>query len=134
MNGKVVIAMGYPHTVNTGCTAERDSTPLKRIDLFRGLRELTNHFSHGYKVFSLELCYCNSDGRVTHDYLDDSESLVAKLFDKSLSYSVCGIHRSMEFPFVYLYLVENADNSTTNIDSHFIEALSKLEFQKGPAK
>ena len=117
-----------------GCTAERDSPALKRIDLFRGLRELTKHFSHGYKVHSVALNYCNSDGRVTHDYLDNSESLVAKLFDKSMSYSVCGIHYSKELPFVYLYLVENADNSTTNIDSHFIEALSKLEFKKGPAE
>ena len=126
--------MGYPYTVIAGCIAERDSTPLKRIDLFRGLRELTKHFSHGYKVFSLELSYCNSDGRVEHEYLDDSESLVAKLFDKSLSYSVCGIHYSKELPFMYIYLVENADNSTTNIDSHFIEALSKLEFQKESIK
>ena len=120
--------------MTAGCRAERDSQPLKRIDLFRGLRKLTEHFSHGYKVASVELSYCNSDGRVTHDFLDDSESLVAKLFDKSLSYSVCGIHYSKELPFMYLYLVENADKSTTNIDSHFIEALSKLEFQKEPAR
>ena len=120
--------------MTAGCRAEDDSPPLKRIDLFRGVRKLTEHFSHGYKVHSIDLSYCNSDGRVTHDYLDDSESLVAKLFDKSMSYSVCGIHYSKELPFMYLYLVENADNSTTNIDSHFIEALSKLEFQKGPAR
>ena len=126
--------MGSPITMTEGCRAERDSQPLKRIDLFRGLRKLTEHFSHGYKVASVELSYCNSDGRVTHDFLDDSESLVAKLFDKSLSYSVCGIHYSKELPFMYLYLVENADKSTTNIDSHFIEALSKLEFQKEPAR
>ena len=126
--------MGYPHTVITGCIAERDSSALKRIDLFRGLRKLTRHFSRGYKIASFELIYCNSDGRVAHDYLHDSESLVAKLFDKSLSYSVCGIRHSSEFPFGYLYLVENTDNSTTNIDSHFIEALSKLEFQKEFAK
>ena len=126
--------MVQPPTMTEGCTAKRDSPPLQRIDLFRGLRKLTEHFSHGYKVYSVDLSYCNSDGRVAHDYLDDSESLVAKLFDKSLSYSVCGIHYSKELPFMYLYLVENADNSTTNIDSHFIEALSKLEFQKGPVK
>jgi hypothetical protein len=113
-----------------GCTAERDSQPLKRIDLFRGLRKLTEHFSHGYKVASFDLICCNSDGRVTHDYLDDSESLVANLFDKSLSYSVCGIHYSKELPFMYLYLVENADNSTTNIDSHFIDEISKIEFRE----
>jgi hypothetical protein len=126
--------MGSPLTITAGCRAEDDSPPLQRIDLFRGLRKLTEHFTRGYKVASFELVCCNSDGRVTHDYLDDSESLVAKLFDKSLSYSVCGIHRSTEFPFVYLYLVENTDNSTTNIDSHFIEVLSKLEFQKEPMK
>ena len=126
--------MGYPHTMTEGCSAERDSQSLRRIDLFRGLRKLTRHFSRGYKVASFELVCCNSDGRVTHDYLHDSESLVAKLFDKSLSYSVCGIRHSKELPFVYLYLVENTDNSTTNIDSSFIGALSKLEFQKEFAK
>ena len=117
-----------------GCRAEGDSPPLQRIDLFRGVRKLSRLFSRGNKIALFELICCHSDGRVTRDSLRDSESLVAKLFDKSMSYSVCGIHRSMEFPFVYLYLVENADNSTTNIDSHFIEALSKLEFQKGPAR
>lgn len=122
--------MGHPLTMTEGCRAERDSPALKRIDLFRGLRELTEHFSHGYKIASVDLSYCNSDGRVTHDYLDDSESLVAKLFDKSLSYSVCGIHYSKELPFVYLYLVENTDNSTTNIDSHFIDGISKIEFRE----
>jgi hypothetical protein len=122
--------MGSPLTMTEGCKAERDSTPLQRIDLFRGLRKLSKHFSRGYKIASVELIYCNSDGRVVHDYLDDSESLVAKLFDKSLSYSVCGIHYSKELPFVYLYLVENADNSTTNIDSHFIDEISKIEFRE----
>lgn len=126
--------MGLPLTMTEGCWAERDSPPLKRIDLFRGLRKLTRHFSREYKIASFKLSCCNSDGRVTHYYFDDSESLVAKLFDKSLSYSVCGIHHSSKLPFVDLYLVENADNSTTNIDSHFIEALSKLEFQRRPAR
>ena len=114
-----------------GCRAEGDSPPLQRIDLFRGVRKLSRLFSRGNKIALFELICCHSDGRVTRDSLRDSESLVAKLFDKSMSYSVCGIHRSTAFPFVYLYLVENADNSTTNIDSHFIEAVSKLEFQKG---
>ena len=100
----------YPLTIAVGCRAERDSPPIQRIDLFRGLRKLTKHFSRGYKVASFELVCCNSDGRVTHDYLHDSESLVAKLFDKSLSYSVCGIRHSKELPFVYLYLVENSDS------------------------
>ena len=122
--------MGHPLTMTAGCRADSDSKPLQRVDLFRGLRKLAKHFSHGYKIASFELIYCNSDGRVTHDYLHDSESIIAKLFDKSLSYSVCGIHISEVLPFVYMYLVENTDNSTTNIDSHFIEALSKLEFQK----
>ena len=126
--------MGHPLTMNAGCRIGWDSQLLQRIDLFSGLRKLTKHFSRGYKIASFELICYNSDGMVAHDYLHDSESLVAKLFDKSLSYSVCGIRHSDNFPFVYLYLVENTDNSTTNIDSHFIEAVSKLEFQKEPVK
>ena len=73
--------MGHPLTMTAGCRVDRDSKPLQRIDLFRGLRKLSEHFSHGYKIASFELIYCNLDGRVTHDYLHDSDSLVAKLFD-----------------------------------------------------
>ena len=126
--------MGQPLTMTAGCRDDRDSRPLNRISLLRGLRKLTRYFSRGYKISSVKLICCNSDGRVTREHLHDPESLVAKLFDKSLSYSVCGIHHSTELPLVYLYLVENEDNSTTNIDSHFIEALSKLDFQKEFAK
>ena len=122
--------MGYPLTMSVECTTEDDSTPLKRIDLFRGLRRLSRHFSHGYKIASVELICFNLDGSVTHDYLHDLESLVVKMFDKSLSCSICEIHHSKELPFVYVYLVENKYKSNTNIDSHFIEALSKLDFMK----
>ena len=126
--------MAYPPTMSVECTATSDSPPLQRIDLFRGLRRLSRHFSHGYKIASVELICFNLDGRVTRDYLHDLESLVAKMFDKSLSCSICEMHHSKELPFVYVYLVENKDKSTTNIDSHFIEALSKLDFMKELAK
>lgn len=122
--------MRHPLTMTAGCRAERDSPPLRRIDLFRGLRELTKCFSHGHKIASVFMQSCDRRGRKMCAHILDYESLVVKLFDMSLSYSVCGIHHSTELPFVYLHLVENTDNSTTNIDSHFIGGLSKLNFMK----
>lgn len=126
--------MGYPLTMTAGRRAERDSKPLSGIDLLRGLRKLTERFPRGDKIASVFLQSCDRRGEQMYVHIHDYETLVAKLFDMSLSYSVCGIHRSDAFPFVYLHLVENKDNSTTNIDSHFIGALSKLNFMKGPVK
>ena len=126
--------MRYDLTMTVGCRAERNSKPLQRIDMFRGLRKLTRLCSHGYKIASVFMESCDRRGEKKCAHILDYESLVVKLFDLSLSYSVCGVHHSSAIPFVYLHLVENKDNSTTNIDSHFIEALSKLHFMKGPTK
>ena len=108
-----------------------------RDELFRHLKPVFRKFSHGYKVALVQFYLCQLDGGVKKGYDDvvwDAESLVSYLFDKSLSYSVCGIQPSDMYPYCYIFLVENEDNATTNIDSHFIEEISKLEFQKGPSK
>ena len=108
---------------------------LTRVALFKKLKMLFKKFSHGYKVALVQFYLCQLDGTVQKGYdevVRDAESLVSYLFDKSLSYSVCGIQPSDMYPYCYIFLVENEDNATTNIDSHFIEEISKLEFQKEP--
>lgn len=108
---------------------------LTRVALFKKLRVLFKKFSRGYKVALVQFYLCQLDGTVQKGYdevVRDTESLVSYLFDKSLSYSVCGVQVSDIYPYCYIFLVENDDNSTTNIDSHFVEAISKLEFQKEP--
>ena len=109
---------------------------LTRIELFRQLKPVLRKFSHGNKVEQVIFYLCQLDGKVTcaDKVAQDTESLVSYLFGKSLSYSVCGIHTSETYPYCYIFLVENEDNSTTNIDSHFIEAISRLEFQKEVAR
>ena len=106
-----------------------------RTELFSQLKPLLKKFSHGYKVALVQFYLCRLDGTVQKGYdevVRDTESLVSYLFDKSLSYSVCGIQPSDMYPYCYIFLVENEDNSTTNIDIHFIDEISKLEFQKEP--
>jgi hypothetical protein len=108
-----------------------------RTELFRCLKPVLEQFSHGYKAALVQFYLCQLDGTVQKGYdevVRNTESLVSYLFDKSLSYSVCGIQPSDMYPYCYIFLVENGDNATTNIDSHFIDAISKLEFQKGVAK
>jgi len=113
-----------------------DNGALTRTELFRCLKPVLRKFSRGYKVALVQFYLCQLDGKVERGYDEvvwDTESLVSFLFEKSLSYSVCGIRPSDMYPYCYIFLVENDDNSTTNIDSHFIDAISKLEFQKGVA-
>lgn len=108
-----------------------------RAELFSRLKPVFKKFSRGYKVALVQLYLCQLDGSVQKGYdevVRDTESLVSYLFDKSLSHSVCGIQTSDMYPYCYIFLVENEDNATTNIDSHFIEAISRLEFQKDPAR
>ncbi len=108
-----------------------------RAELFSQLKPVLRKFSHGHKVSLIQFYLCQLDGTVQKGYdevVRNTESLVAYLFDKSLSYSVCGIQPSDMYPYCYIFLVENEDNSTTNIDGHFIEAISKLEFQKESVK
>lgn len=108
-----------------------------RIELISKLTPVLRKFSHGHRVSLIQFYLCQLDGTVQKGYdevVRDTESLVAYLFDKSLSYSVCGIQTSDLYPYCYIFLVENEDNSTTNIDRHFIEAISRLEFQKDPEK
>lgn len=110
---------------------------LTRTELFSNLKPVLKKFSRGYKVALVQFYLCQLDGEVKgedSEVVRDAESLVSYLFDKSLSYSVCGIQSSDVYPYCYVFLVENEDNATTNIDRHFIEAISKLEFQKGVAK
>lgn len=61
-------------------------------------------------------------------HIFDNESLVSYLFDLSLSYSVCGVDHGGKLPYVYMFLVENKDKTTTNIDSEIIDVISKIEF------
>ena len=108
-----------------------------RTELFSQLKPVFRKFSHGYKVVLVQFYLCQLDGTVQKGFdevIRDTESLVAYLFDKSLSYSVCGIQTSDLYPYCYIFLVENEDNATTNIDSHFIEEISRLEFQKEPKR
>ena len=118
--------------------AETSARAFPRSELFRHLKPVLRKFSHGYKVDMVQFYLCQLDGSIyataTDAKVRDTESLVAYLFDKSLSYSVCGIQSSSIYPYCYIFLVENEDNSTTNIDRHFIEAISRLEFQKGSEK
>ena len=114
-----------------------DNGALTRTELFSSLKSVLWHFSRGYKVALVQFYLCQLDGKVERGYdevVRDTESLVSFLFDKSLSYSVCGIQPSDMYPYCYIFLVENEDNTTTNIDGHFIDAISKLEFQKEVAK
>lgn len=108
-----------------------------RTELFSHLNPVLRKFSRGYKAALVHFYLCQLDGTMQKgcdEIVRDTESLVSYLFDKSLSYSVCGIQPSDMYPYCYIFLVENEDNSTTNIDGHFIDAISKLEFQKGVAK
>lgn len=104
-----------------------------KAELFSNLMPVLRKFSRGYKVALVQFYLCQLDGTVNKGYDEvvwNTESLVSYLFDKSLSYSICGIQPSDVYPYCYIFLVENEDNSTTNINSHFIDAISKLEFQK----
>lgn len=117
--------------------ARTSNGTLTRIGLFRKLKMLFKKFSRGYKVALVQFYLIKSDGSVAKgesETVRNSDSLVAYLFEKSFSYSICGIQTSDTYPHCHIFLVENEDKTTTNIDNHFIDVISKLEFQKEPAK
>lgn len=109
---------------------EMVNTVLSRLELFKQLRKFTQHFSRGYKVAIVTMTVCHLDGTITKEDVYSADEMVAYLFDKSLSHSVCGMRHNSHGPFGMVFLVENEDNSTTNIDSHFIDKISKIEFSE----
>lgn len=92
---------------------------LRHMGLKRGGLKRIGHYGVIVTVHNL-------DGTKLRRFFHSSDELIGFLFDKSLSHSISGL--GMEKWILYFKLVENMNNSETNMDGWFIDWVSNIHY------
>lgn len=107
--------------------------PMERDALVADIESCLSRADSGFAMACINVMLPNGFTLKRADAFNNTEDLLCKLMDFSLTCSIADVHAVLDDQILIIVLVET-DGSATNIDADVMDAISKLSFKGGPPK
>ena len=107
-------------------------TPMEKGALIADIESCQRRSKNGFAMVCINVFYQNSNNLKRADTFINTDDLLSKLMDFSLTCSIADVNTGLDDQIMFFVLVET-DGSTTNIDADVMGAISKLSFKGDPS-